>query len=372
MSCDFHPASLPPVLPQGNSHQLPRTVHFPGGKCQGDSRSPNAGRANVPGGDRGIGGDSWHPHSPVRPYPPIQEHWRRTLSVSGSRAPVVIPAHSRPKRGLQTAGRRLGTRGSSPGRSQADGLRGLHAALWCVLLYAPAAQAGYLDVTWHAPTAHTDGSPLDPATDLSGYRVYVGSSSTGAAVPPCKTGPIPIGNQTTYRLAGLGHGSAVFVQGTAVATNGAESACSNEASGITHADGTGVAASGSSSDAGGGGGCFIATAAYGSPVAREVQLLREFRDRNLLPYVPGRLLVALYTTLSPPLARAIAQSHALRGLVRIVLRPVLWWVMLFSWSPALALGVLRGTPLAIPSFVRRFASGYNTARRDRLGLQDEV
>jgi glucose/arabinose dehydrogenase len=90
----------------------------------------------------------------------------------------------------------------------------------------------------------------------------------------------------------------------------------------------------------GDGGCFIATAAYGSPLAAEVQVLREFRDRSLLTHAPGRLLVAVYYRLSPPLARLIASHDTLRAVVRSGLRPVVWWAGLVVSSPGLAWSAL--------------------------------
>jgi hypothetical protein len=99
--------------------------------------------------------------------------------------------------------------------------------------------------------------------------------------------------------------------------------------------------------------CFIATAAYGSSLAGEARVLRRFRDRYLLPHMPGRLLVSAYHRLSPPLARTIASSEALRMITRGSLRPLVWWSALMLKSPALALtltgaGILVGS--AIPAF----------------------
>ena len=52
--------------------------------------------------------------------------------------------------------------------------------------------------------------------------------------------------------------------------------------------------------------CFVATAAYRSPLHPAVRLLRDFRDRRLLTNGIGRAFVAAYYRWSPPAARAIA------------------------------------------------------------------
>jgi parallel beta-helix repeat protein len=75
---------------------------------------------------------------------------------------------------------------------------------------------------------------------------------------------------------------------------------------------------------GGNGGCFIATAAYGTPMAKEVQILCRFRDTYLLPNFLGRKLVSLYYKISPPIARYIKNNAYLKAATRNILRPVVW------------------------------------------------
>lgn len=71
------------------------------------------------------------------------------------------------------------------------------------------------------------------------------------------------------------------------------------------------------------GGCFIATAACGSASAWEVETLRAFRDRALLPRRAGRWAVEAYYWLSPPLARWIERSPKARAWVhRKVILPL--------------------------------------------------
>jgi hypothetical protein len=69
--------------------------------------------------------------------------------------------------------------------------------------------------------------------------------------------------------------------------------------------------------------CFIATAAYGSYLHPQVQLLRNFRDEHLLTNAPGRAFVACYYRVSPPLADFIARYPLLRGVTRLILTPII-------------------------------------------------
>ncbi len=65
--------------------------------------------------------------------------------------------------------------------------------------------------------------------------------------------------------------------------------------------------------------CFIATAAYGTSSAAELDTLRAFRDEVLLQNSLGSRLVALYYEISPPLADFISEHEVLRTLVRELL-----------------------------------------------------
>jgi len=83
-------------------------------------------------------------------------------------------------------------------------------------------------------------------------------------------------------------------------------------------------------ESGGGSGCFIATAAYGTPMAKEVRSLCEFRDNLLLKTAAGKSFVEFYYKTSPPLADFIRNKPALKAMVRIGLKPLVWFSKLLT------------------------------------------
>lgn len=70
------------------------------------------------------------------------------------------------------------------------------------------------------------------------------------------------------------------------------------------------------------GGCFIATAAYGTAMAKEIQILREFRDEYLLTNALGQAFVDFYCRISPPIADFIVEHPGLKPIVRAGLMPI--------------------------------------------------
>ena len=65
--------------------------------------------------------------------------------------------------------------------------------------------------------------------------------------------------------------------------------------------------------------CFIATAAYGTSTAEEIDVLRSFRDQVLLESTLGSQFVAWYYQMSPPVAEFISGSSLLKTVVRELL-----------------------------------------------------
>jgi hypothetical protein len=77
--------------------------------------------------------------------------------------------------------------------------------------------------------------------------------------------------------------------------------------------------------------CFVATAAYGSVLANDVEMLRRFRDMLLRKTVLGELAVEAYYTFGPPVAGVVGESDLLRETARDVLTPMVAWARGLRW-----------------------------------------
>jgi C1A family cysteine protease len=88
-------------------------------------------------------------------------------------------------------------------------------------------------------------------------------------------------------------------------------------------------------------GCFIATAAYGTSMAQEIQVLREFRDECLLTNPVGQAFVDFYYRVSPPIAEFITEHPYLKPIVRAGLLPaVVMSTVVVNTTPAEKIAII--------------------------------
>ena len=123
------------------------------------------------------------------------------------------------------------------------------------------------------------------------------------------------------------------------------------------------------------GGCLIATAAYGSELAPQVQLLREVRDGTLLQTAAGASFMAafneFYYSFSPAVADLERESPAFRDMARTAITPAIYALNIMTLADSdselsvLMLGIasicaIAGIYVAAPSL-----AAYCIARRVR-------
>jgi hypothetical protein len=117
--------------------------------------------------------------------------------------------------------------------------------------------------------------------------------------------------------------------------------------------------------------CCTATAAYDTPMAKELGILRQFRDEDLLTNPVGETLVGFYYRISPAIAEFITEHPSLKPMVRAGLVPaVAMSTAAVNTSPAekaaiAGLLVLLSAVLAIWATKRRGrASDYVSSRNE--------
>jgi hypothetical protein len=184
--------------------------------------------------------------------------------------------------------------------------------------------AGLIILFPRLTSAHQVTLAWDPNTepDLYGYIAYWGTSSRNY---PYLT---DVGNITTHTITGLQEGQVYYFAVTAYDSDYNEGGYSDEVVYAVSSPDTG----GTADEDSGGGGCFIATAAFGSPMENHVMILRQFRDKFLLPNKIGRA-------------------------VRWSLLPIVvlcWLTLTFGfWTVLAAFVILPSAMAAIPIFVIR-------------------
>lgn len=114
--------------------------------------------------------------------------------------------------------------------------------------------------------------------------------------------------------------------------------------------------------------CFIATAAFGSPLHPSVRILRNFRDQYLMPNKIGRALVDFYYKHSPTAADLIAKHRVLKAAAQVMLLPLVAFSCSMLWfGPAITV-IILGLNLA---FAILFIPLYRKRMRKSLIKTDQ-
>jgi hypothetical protein len=167
-----------------------------------------------------------------------------------------------------------------------------------------------------------------PSKKVVGYKVH--SRTKGGGYYSVED----VGNVTKHVVRGLSKDENYMFSVTAYDKTGFESIQSNAVRwGSRPAD------LGSSSS---GGGCLIAAVGYGHPQAREVLLLKRFRDHYLEPNVLGRFVIRAYEWVSPPLVDLARRSETFRGLIRGILGSLAYALTHLRVSAAAGLTIVAG------------------------------
>jgi len=102
------------------------------------------------------------------------------------------------------------------------------------------------------------------------------------------------------------------------------------------------------SSGGGSNACFIATAAYGTPLAKELDTLRSFRDRRLLTTYSGAVFSDVYYHASPNVALWISDRPGAARAVRVLVSALLFVLQ----RPDLIAVVLAGVGTSLFAYSR--------------------
>lgn len=107
--------------------------------------------------------------------------------------------------------------------------------------------------------------------------------------------------------------------------------------------------------------CFIATAAYDTPMAEEIQILHEFRDGYLMTNPVGQALVGVYYRVSPPIAEFINEHPSLKPIVRTGLVPAVAMSTIVVNTTPIQKGAIAGLLVMVPVIIAMWAQ----RRRDK-------